>query len=270
LEHHRVLVEMGNPASCTGRTCANSVEASSMNMELKCKKNCKASKLWSFTKTSSESGGGGSCKFMQSRIVKLGHPVLRQKCAVKPVAEALNHELLQSLTKIMRPDSSSKEDYATLGIAAPQLGFSERMFVIFQNNTALVEGRITAEKAPLRCVIEPEILNFADEEDVDWEMCLSIPGFIGLVKRPRKVTVAYWNENGDKVQTTLKNLGARVFQHEYDHLDGVLFIDRLAHPHSLFHMDEYNALQSAFSVLSPKRVLKMIEQGSLQELIHRR
>lgn len=101
-----------------------------------------------------------------------------------------------------------------VGLAAPQVGISKRFFVMNAGDK-------------LRKVINPEILTAGSAMSEMEEGCLSIPGIHKKVRRPRRISVRYTNENGETVEEELKDFPARVFQHEYDHLDGILFVDRL-------------------------------------------
>lgn len=101
-----------------------------------------------------------------------------------------------------------------VGIAAPQVGISKRFFVMNAGDK-------------VRKVINPEIIKSGTAQAEMEEGCLSVPGIHKRVRRPKRITVRYTNEAGETVEEELKDFPARVFQHEYDHLDGVLFVDRL-------------------------------------------
>ena len=101
-----------------------------------------------------------------------------------------------------------------VGLAAPQVGVSKRIIVI------------DGEEEGLMVLINP-ILVKSEGELVEEEGCLSIPGIYSQVKRSSKVTVKALNENGDPIEVTKEGLAARALQHEIDHLDGILFIDRI-------------------------------------------
>ncbi|MCZ0862572.1 peptide deformylase [Methanocorpusculum vombati] len=102
-----------------------------------------------------------------------------------------------------------------VGLAAPQIGVSRRFFVMDAGDK-------------VRKVINPEILASGNSTAEMEEGCLSVPGIHKRVRRPRRITVRYQTETGDTVEEELKDYPARVFQHEFDHLDGVLFVDRIA------------------------------------------
>jgi peptide deformylase len=140
-------------------------------------------------------------------IKEYGEPVLREKALpVKEITpEILN--IIKDMAETMYTDSG-------VGLAAPQVGVSKRII--------LVDG----EKDGLIVLINPMIVK-SEGEDVAEEGCLSIPGIYSQVKRASKVTVRALNENGDPIEITKEALTARALQHEIDHLDGILFIDRI-------------------------------------------
>jgi peptide deformylase len=139
------------------------------------------------------------------KIVELGDPVLRQKSVAVPDVNNNVRRLLDDLAETL---------YAAkgVGLAAPQIGINKRVFVVDCG-----EG--------LWEVVNPEIVAM-NGEDTSVEGCLSIPGVSGEVKRAAQVTFKGWDRNGREIRITAEGLGARALQHENDHLDGVLFIDK--------------------------------------------
>ncbi len=125
--------------------------------------------------------------------------------------------------------------YEGLGLAAPQVGINERIFVMrllrdeLQNETdeTTVEESHPINYTILEC-INPEIISMGDEMIDGEEGCLSIPKVYKDVPRAREITVKFENGKGKEQVFTLEGMNARIFQHEYDHLDGILFIDRVA------------------------------------------
>ena len=101
-----------------------------------------------------------------------------------------------------------------VGLAAPQIGISGRFFVMDAGDK-------------VRKVINPEIVSFGSNQIEMDEGCLSLPGVHRKVRRPKKINVRYTSETGEVIEEELKNLPARVFQHEFDHLNGTVFTDRL-------------------------------------------
>ncbi|MGB9792631.1 MAG: peptide deformylase [Thermacetogeniaceae bacterium] len=139
------------------------------------------------------------------KIVELGDQVLREKAV--PVPE-INRNILKLLDNLVDTMYAAKG----VGLAAPQIGVSKRVIVV-DAGEGLVE------------LINPEIISSRGEE-VAIEGCLSIPGVAGEVKRAQEVEVKGLDRTGKVVRVQAKGLFARALQHEIDHLDGILFIDK--------------------------------------------
>ena len=151
-------------------------------------------------------------------ILRLGHPVLRQVAA--PVAEfgtpALR-ELVHDMLETMRANDGA-------GLAANQIGVPTRV-VVFElaTNPRYPE----AEPVPLTVLVNPEIEFLGDEQESGWEGCLSVPGMRGLVPRYRRLRYRGFDELGQPLDRTVEGFHARVVQHECDHLDGILYPQRI-------------------------------------------
>jgi peptide deformylase len=147
-------------------------------------------------------------------IVKLGHPALRQ-CA-RPVAriDAQTPSLIERMIRIMREAHG-------LGLAAPQVGVSLRILVYD-----------AGEGEGVRVLINPKIVSMKGEQLEPPEGCLSIPGLVGRVQRAEEVRIKGFDRRLKPVIKRVTGLEARVLQHEIDHLDGILFIDK-ADPETL-------------------------------------
>ncbi len=141
-------------------------------------------------------------------ILKLGNPVLSQQCA--PVTE-FNEELKKTVEGMF--EAMEKAD--GVGLAAPQVGIPKRFFVI------------EIKDEVRRAFINPQIMQTSMDEVMMEEGCLSVPGVYREVKRPRQVTVQAQDVDGKPFTVTADGLYGRCIQHEYDHLNGVLFIDHL-------------------------------------------
>jgi len=143
------------------------------------------------------------------QILTLGNDLLRQKASpvreISPEYLAIAEELINSL-------HAGKG----IGLAGPQVGRLERIFAVH------VEGDIP------RIFINPSIIETSQETHKYEEGCLSIPGIYTDVIRPRLVKVQAWNEKGRPFTIEATGIMARVIQHEYDHLEGILFIDRIS------------------------------------------
>lgn len=141
----------------------------------------------------------------QSEIVTYGEAVLRSRAEEVAEFDSGVRELIQRMYRIM-------EESHGLGLAAPQIGVAKRVFVY-----DVGEGK--------HALINPKLLK-ASGEEIGIEGCLSIPGLQGEVPRSERVVVSGIDENGSNVKIKAQGLLARVFQHEMDHLDGTMFIDR--------------------------------------------
>jgi peptide deformylase len=151
------------------------------------------------------------------KVARMGHPVLRQKCEPIPVDRIRDPEV----QRLIRDMFETMVEYNGVGLAAPQVHQPVRLLIAGGEEDD--QGRPT-----FRIMINPEItvLDGARKQGM-YEGCLSVPGMRGWVERPDKVRVVAWNEKGEKDDFTLEGFPAVVMQHECDHLDGVLYVDRI-------------------------------------------
>lgn len=150
------------------------------------------------------------------KIARMGHPVLRM--VARPVPDPTAPEVLA----VVRDMLETLEDIAGAGLAAPQVHVSQRI-VIFH----VPPGRGDAAAVPLTVLVNPVIEPLTDETDLGWEGCLSVPGLRGLVPRCTNVRYRGFGLDGQIVDRTVSGFHARVVQHECDHLDGVLYPQRM-------------------------------------------
>lgn len=139
-------------------------------------------------------------------IRTLGDDILRKKCRPVDTIDERTLTLLDDMAETMYESNG-------VGLAAPQIGILKRIVVI-----DIGEGLIE--------LINPEIVS-VDGSIKDLEGCLSVPGKCGYVVRPEKVTVSALDRNGDKIVITGEGLLAKAFCHEIDHLDGIVFVDKV-------------------------------------------
>lgn len=163
------------------------------------------------------------------KVARMGHPVLRAK------ARALDRTELKSpaIQKLIDDMLETMREYHGVGLAAPQIHESVRVLV-----AALDAGENADPDQPI-ALINPEITPVGTDIVEDWEGCLSIPDIRGLVPRAREIKVRAYDRNGARVEIRAHDFHARVIQHETDHLDGVLFMDRMTSLESLTFLDEY-------------------------------
>jgi len=163
------------------------------------------------------------------KVARMGHPVLRERARAIDKSD-LRNPLLQKLIDDM---IDTMHEYHGVGLAAPQVHEGVRLFV------AVLDDDPDAESETL-VIVNPQIVaNTSDVED-GWEGCLSIPDIRGMVPRHTDIRLKALDRNGRPLDLTLRNFPARVAQHETDHLDGVLFFDRMKSFQSLTFMDEYS------------------------------
>jgi peptide deformylase len=150
------------------------------------------------------------------KIVYIGDDVLRQKARrVREFTPEL-HELLDDMLETL-------EQASGVGLAAPQVGISERVLVIRLPDD---EEEYGPEAGVLYEIINPEIIKTSREMVSGIEGCLSIPGYVGEVDRHVEIVVRAQDRHGNEIRVKPRDWLARVFQHEIDHLEGILFIDR--------------------------------------------
>ena len=112
------------------------------------------------------------------------------------------------------------------GIAAPQIGVNKRIIVIGAKKEDITYK--DAEEIPITAMINPKWIKLSDEKDSQYEGCLSVPGGVrGKVERYKKIKLTYYNEKGEQIEKELNGFAARLIQHECDHLDGVVFLQRV-------------------------------------------
>jgi len=164
------------------------------------------------------------------KVARMGHPVLRAK------ARALEKGEIRSavVQKLIDDMMDTMAEYHGVGLAAPQIHESVRIFV-----AALDARDGDSDEEPL-AIINPEITIVGSEIVEDWEGCLSIPDIRGRVPRAREIKVRAIDRKGDRIELHAHDFPARVIQHETDHLNGVLFFDRMNSFETLTFLDEYS------------------------------
>ena len=163
------------------------------------------------------------------KVARMGHPVLRQRA--RPLDKsALRDPLTQKLIDDM---IDTMHEYHGVGLAAPQVHEGVRLFV------GLLEEEPGPESEAI-AIVNPEIVPQGSATEEGWEGCLSIPDIRGMVPRFTDIVVRGLDRDGRQMEVRLKNFAARVAQHETDHLDGVLFFDRMTSMQSLTYLEEYS------------------------------
>lgn len=156
--------------------------------------------------------GGYDHAMALRRVVKYPDPVLRAQARDVAGVDGTIRELAEDMLRVMREEDG-------VGLAAPQVGESLRMFVTAEQDE---------ESAPERVYINPVIVSFNGALEASDEGCLSLPGIRGTIRRPPTITLRAIGLDGEPFTLTSSGLLARCWQHEIDHLDGILIIDRMS------------------------------------------
>jgi peptide deformylase len=166
------------------------------------------------------------------KVARMGHPVLRTRARAidpKDIGSPRIQKLIDDMFETMR-------EYQGVGLAGPQVHESLRLFVAgFTPDGDDEEDN----RMPLMALINPEITPVGDAVVEDWEGCLSIPDIRGRVPRARQIVVRAYDRRGKQIELRASGFTARVIQHETDHLDGVLFFDRMRGFETLTFLDEF-------------------------------
>lgn len=159
------------------------------------------------------------------KIARMGHPVLMRKADLVPDPTA------PEIRRLVGDMLETMVDANGAGLAAPQVHASLRV-VVFQapadRNDGLSEEERHDATAPLTVLINPEIEILGPEKEAGWEGCLSVPGLRGLVERPSHIRYRGVDHEGHVIDRVAKGFHARVVQHECDHLEGVLYPQRMS------------------------------------------
>ena len=182
------------------------------------------------------------------KIARMGHPVLRERARALHPSEIRSPTIQQLIDDMFE----TMKEYQGVGLAAPQVHEALRIFVAGfpprQDLEDEEEENDDGEDVPLMAVINPEIEVVSREVVEDWEGCLSIPDIRGRVPRARQIIVRAFERSGKKIEFPASGFTARVIQHETDHLDGVLFFDRMKNFQSLAFLDEFGRYWSGHKV----------------------
>lgn len=166
----------------------------------------------------------------QLRIIELGNPELRR--LAEPIADVSADRiqtLVDHLLRLVREANG-------VGIAAPQVGESVRLFIVASRPNLRYPNAPTMEPIAM---LNPRIVSHSSETEKGWEGCLSVPGIRGLVPRYKTIDVEYTGRDGKQYQQSLSDFVARIFQHELDHLDGKVFLDRVETTYDLMSEQEF-------------------------------
>ena len=148
----------------------------------------------------------------------MGHPVLREKA--KPV-EKFGTPELHALLEDMKETMAAKNG---AGLAAPQIGVGQRVVIFGVDHNPRYPD---AEPVPFTVLVNPKLVMLTREVEEDWEGCLSVPGMRGVVPRYTRIRYSGFDVEGNPIERVAEGFHARVVQHECDHLDGILYPQRI-------------------------------------------
>ena len=161
------------------------------------------------------------------KVARMGHPVLRTRARAVDVGEIRSAQFQALIDDMI----ATMVEYEGIGLAGPQVHEGVRLFVAGIENEQ--------EKMRVLPFINPVITPIGDEKEEGWEGCLSIPDIRGKVPRYTRVNIKALDRRDQPFELELSDFAARVVQHETDHLDGLLFFDRIKDFHSLTYLEEY-------------------------------
>lgn len=166
------------------------------------------------------------------RIAQIGHPILRQPTRILTREELLSEEIqsfLDDLVETMREASGA-------GLAANQVYQSLRICAVEVRNNSRYPYR---PNIPLTILVNPVLTPASDETFINYEGCLSVPNLRGQVRRHCEVHVEALDREGNSISTVVKGMTAATYQHEVDHLEGKIFLDRVEDPNSVVTLENF-------------------------------
>ncbi|MDQ3068622.1 MAG: peptide deformylase [Acidobacteriota bacterium] len=169
------------------------------------------------------------------KVSRMGHPVLREKA--RPLTEA--EIRTPDIQRLIDDMFETMGEYQGIGLAAPQVYEGLRIFVAGNDADLPLADLSDDGPMPRVALINPELTQVGRVVETDWEGCLSIPDIRGQVPRAKDILVRALDREGRRVEFRASGFPARVIQHETDHLDGVLFFDRMRSFETLSYLDEY-------------------------------
>ena len=164
-------------------------------------------------------------------VIRMGHPLLRSPAEPYP-EQLIGSSEFETLIEDMR---ETLHAYGGIGLAAPQIEVAYRLAIIEVKNAQTRYGEV--EYTPFDVYVNPPITPIEEDSAGYWEGCLSVPGMRGFVERPQHIRVTFTDRHGNPASLESHGFLATVFQHEFDHLDGILYVDRITDK-SLFVFEE--------------------------------
>lgn len=172
-------------------------------------------------------------KVILYQIAQLGHPVLRKKAMA--VEDIKNSEIQRLIDDLI----ATIVDAGGVGLAANQVYQPVKIFILASRPSQCYPD---APKMEPTAIINPRIVSASENKIKNWEACLSIPGIRGLIPRHQSIEVEYTSREGVVIKKEFNDFVARIFQHECDHLEGVVFLDRLESNKDIISEKEYQRI----------------------------
>jgi peptide deformylase len=169
---------------------------------------------------------------MVLEITKIGNPILREMTSEVSLEELASSTMQQFIDDLIE----TKRDANGAGLAAPQVGLGKRIFIVEVENNPHYPYK---PNAPLTVAVNPKITFLTDERFQNYEGCLSIPDLRGVLDRCPEIRVECLDRNGEQQSFIVKGITAGTFQHEDDHLNGILFLDRVTDTDSFSTWSEF-------------------------------
>lgn len=167
------------------------------------------------------------------KIREVGDPILQKKCDEIDIKN-INREILDIIE-----DLKATLKFGTgLGIAAPQIGVNKRIIVVGAKKENIKYN--DAEEIPITAMINPIWKKISEDTDIQYEGCMSVPVIRGKVERYKNIELTYFNENGEKIVRQVDGFFARLVQHECDHLDGIVFLEKVKEHNGFATVDSIN------------------------------
>ena len=166
------------------------------------------------------------------KVAELGNPILRSPA--HPIADIHDSRVQQLIDHLIHTAVKTNG----VGIAAPQVSESLQLFIVASRPNLRYLHAPMMEPTPM---INPQIVAYSDEQEKGWEGCLSVPGMRGLVRRSREIEVLWCDRHGNQQQKVFTDFVARIIQHEYDHINGKVFLDRVESTLDLMSDAEYHS-----------------------------
>lgn len=167
------------------------------------------------------------------KVREVGDPILKKECDEVDINN-INEDILDIIEDL----KSTLEFGVGLGIAAPQIGVNKRIIVVGAKKENIQYN--DAEEIPITALINPTWKKLSEDTDIQYEGCMSVPIIRGKVERYKNIELTYYNESGEKIVQQLNGFFARLIQHECDHLDGMVFLERVNEPNGFATIEMIN------------------------------